>query len=86
VQQAKGLSKAGSQKGFLNEDEREIIELIIKKFTSEYMLKKLVCSSEVRNELEYFIKKQLDQCLIFLRIKCIAEIISGQFKKHLTPW
>lgn len=57
AQQAKGLSKVGSQKFYLREDDREINELIIEKLTSDYSFENLVCSKEIKEELEYFVKE-----------------------------
>lgn len=57
AQQTKGLAKVGSSKYFLQEEDREISELIIEKLTSDYTLHNLVCSKDVNSELEYFIKE-----------------------------
>jgi AAA+ superfamily predicted ATPase len=57
AQQTKGLAKVGSQKYYLREDDREINELIIEKLTSDYSFDNLVCSNEVREELEFFVKE-----------------------------
>ncbi|MGV8137045.1 MAG: AAA family ATPase [Mangrovibacterium sp.] len=57
AQQTKGLAKVGSQKYNLREDDREINELIIEKLTSDYSFDNLVCSDEVREELEFFVKE-----------------------------
>lgn len=56
-QQTKGLTKVGSQKYYLREDDRAINELIIEKLTSDYSFENLVCSSEIREELSYFVKE-----------------------------
>ncbi len=56
-QQAKGLSKVGSQKFYLREDDREINELIIEKLTSDYSFENLVCSKDIKEELEFFVKE-----------------------------
>ncbi|MFT3737969.1 MAG: ATP-binding protein [Breznakibacter sp.] len=55
AQEAKGLSKVGSQKYFLQEDNREINDLIIEKLTSDYTFNNLVCSKEVKEDLEFFV-------------------------------
>jgi len=56
-QQNKGLSKVGSKKYFLKEDDRDINELIIEKLTSDYTFNNLVCSQEIKDELKYFVKE-----------------------------
>jgi AAA+ superfamily predicted ATPase len=56
-QQNKGLTKVGSQKYFLREDDRAIGELIIEKLTSDYTFENLVCSSEVKDELSFFVRE-----------------------------
>lgn len=57
AQQTKGLSKVGSQKYYLKEDEREINELIIEKLTSDYSFDNLVCSADIKEELGFFVKE-----------------------------
>lgn len=57
AQQNKGLAKVGSQKYFLQEDDRRINELIIEKLTSDYSFNDLVCSYEIWEELSYFVKE-----------------------------
>ncbi len=56
-QQTKGLAKVGSQKYYLREDDRAINELIIEKLTSDYTFDNLVCSTEIKDELSYFVKE-----------------------------
>jgi AAA+ superfamily predicted ATPase len=56
-QQSKGLTKVGSKKYFLREDDREINELIIEKLTSDYTFENLVCSEDIQQELKYFVKE-----------------------------
>jgi hypothetical protein len=56
-QQSKGLTKVGSKKYFLREDDREINELIIEKLTSDYTFENLVCSEDIHEELKYFVKE-----------------------------
>jgi AAA+ superfamily predicted ATPase len=56
-QQSKGLTKVGSGKYFLREDDREINELIIEKLTSDYTFENLVCSEDIQQELKYFVKE-----------------------------
>ncbi|TLX71684.1 AAA family ATPase [Labilibacter sediminis] len=56
-QHTKGLTKTGSTKYFIKEDDREINELIIEKLTSDYSFDNLVCSEEIKTDLEYFVKE-----------------------------
>ena len=56
-QQISGLTKVGSTKHTIREDDRETNEFIIEKITSDYRFKNLVSSDEVRNELQYFIEE-----------------------------
>mgnify|MGYP006294567487 FL=1 len=56
-QQSNGLAKVGSKKYYLKEEDREFNELIIEKLTSEYSFDNLVCSSDVKDELKYFVKE-----------------------------
>ncbi len=56
-QQNKGLTKVGSKKYFLREDDREINELIIEKLTSDYTFDNLVCAEDIQEELKYFVKE-----------------------------
>lgn len=53
----KGLSVVGSQKYLLKEEDLSISELIIEKITSDYTFDNLVCSENVKEELEYFVKE-----------------------------
>lgn len=55
AQETKGLSKVGSKKYFLQEDDRAINELIIEKLTSNYSFENLVCSNNTKEELEFFV-------------------------------
>lgn len=55
AQEARGLAKVGSKKYFLQEDNREVNELIIEKLTSDYNFDNLVCSKDVREDLEFFV-------------------------------
>ncbi len=55
AQETKGLSKVGSKKYYLQEDNREINELIIEKLTSDYSFDNLVCSKDVKEDLEFFV-------------------------------
>lgn len=56
-QQTTGLVKVGSTKHLLREEDREVGEFIIEKLTSDYDFDNLVCSHEVREELEFFVKE-----------------------------
>lgn len=53
-----GIIKLGNAKYANKEDNKEDNELIIDRLTSDYNLNNLVCSPELREELEYFIKEQ----------------------------
>jgi len=55
AQEARGLAKVGSKKYFLQEDNREVNELIIEKLTSDYNFDNLVCSKDVREDLKFFV-------------------------------
>lgn len=55
AQETKGLAKVGSKKYFLQEDNREVNELIIEKLTSDYTFDNLVCSNDVKKDLEFFV-------------------------------
>ena len=56
-QQSAGLFKVGSTQHSLREEDREVSEFIIEKLTSEYDFGDLVCSSEVKEELGFFVKE-----------------------------
>lgn len=56
-QQSAGLVKVGSPKHYLREEDREVNEFILEKLTSEYSFDNLVCSNNVREELEFFVKE-----------------------------
>lgn len=57
TQQTSGLAKTGSQKHLLREEDKEVSEFIIEKLTSDYRFENLVCSKDVRQELEYFVQE-----------------------------
>ncbi len=57
TQQTKGLAKVGSQKYLLREEDLSLNELIIEKITSDYTFENLICSVEVKEDLEYFVKE-----------------------------
>lgn len=52
-----GMTKVGSPKYLLREDEKEINEFIIDKITSEYKFNNLVCSDHVKHDLQFFIEE-----------------------------
>lgn len=56
-QQTSGLAKVGSLKHQIREEDREVNEFILEKLTSDYRLNDLVCTTQVRSELELFIKE-----------------------------
>ncbi len=56
-QQTSGLMKVGSAQHYMREDEREVSEFILEKITSDYNFENLVCSDEVKEMLEQFIKE-----------------------------
>lgn len=56
-QSTKGLSKVGSKKFYLKEEERIIDDLVIDKLTSDYTLKNLVCAKTIHDELNFFIEE-----------------------------
>lgn len=56
-QHLSGLSKVGSIKHTLQEEDREISDFIIEKVTSDYRFENLVCNEEVKNELRFFIQE-----------------------------
>lgn len=60
AQQTKGLAAVGSKKYFLQEDDRAMNELIIEKLTSDYSFENLVCSSDIKEELSYFVQEHRD--------------------------
>lgn len=57
AQEGAGLSKVGSKKYFIREENRLISDLIIEKLTSDYTFDNLVCSSDVREDLDFFVKE-----------------------------
>jgi AAA+ superfamily predicted ATPase len=52
-----GMTKVGSPKYLLREEEKEISEFIIDKITSEYKFNNLVCSDHVKHDLQFFIEE-----------------------------
>lgn len=55
--QVSGLSKVGSVKHTIREDEKEVNEFILEKITSNYRFENLVCDDNLKNELKYFIEE-----------------------------
>lgn len=58
-QQLSGLSKVGSQKHLLQEEDRELNEFLIEKITSDYHFDNLIVSKDVQEELSHFIEEHL---------------------------
>lgn len=56
-QETKGLSKVGSRKFILQQEEKIIDELVIDKLTSDYTLQNLICKNSVKDDLEFFVKE-----------------------------
>lgn len=63
-QQTSGLTKTGSLKHQIREDDREVNEFILEKLTSDYRLSDLVCSADIRTELELFIQEHRNISLL----------------------
>lgn len=57
LQQTNGPLKEGSIKHFVREEDREVNEFIIEKLTSDYTFDNLVCSDDIRNSLDFFVKE-----------------------------
>ncbi len=57
VQQNKGLTKVGSQKYYLKAEDNAISEFVIERLTSDYSFENLVCSSQIKDELGFFVKE-----------------------------
>lgn len=57
TQQTSGLVKTGSEKHLLREADKEVSEFIIEKLTSDYRFNNLVCSDDVRQDLEFFVQE-----------------------------
>lgn len=56
-QQTSGITKIGSAKHTIREEDREVSDFILEKLTSDYRFDNLVCSSNVRKDLAYFIEE-----------------------------
>ncbi len=53
-----GLTTVGSKRYFNSIEEKEMEDLVLEKLTSDYTMNNLICSKEVRNNLNYFLKEQ----------------------------
>lgn len=56
-QQVNGLTKVGSEKHVLREEDKEVNEFIIEKVTSDYQFENLITNASVKNELKFFIEE-----------------------------
>jgi len=56
-QQTSGLTTIGSLKHQIREQDKEVNDFILEKLTSDYRLKDLVASKNVKDELSYFIEE-----------------------------
>ncbi len=56
-QQVSGLTKVGSVKHAIKEEDREVSEFIIEKVTSDYKFDNLICNDNVKSDLGYFIEE-----------------------------
>lgn len=56
-QKVSGLSKVGSAKHILREEDKEVNEFILEKITSDYSFDNLICSDNVMTELKFFIEE-----------------------------
>lgn len=52
-----GITKVGSPKYLLREEDKEVGEFIIDKVTSEYRFSSLVCSDSIKNDLQFFLEE-----------------------------
>lgn len=56
-QQSTGLVKVGSPKHYMQQEDKEANELILEKITSDYSFEHLVCSTEIKEQLKFFIQE-----------------------------
>lgn len=56
-QQTSGLTKVGSEKYYQRIEDREVGDLILEKLTSDYSFENLVCDTETKELLDYFLKE-----------------------------
>ena len=64
-QASSGLTKVGSDTYYQRVADREMGDLILEKLTSEYTFENLVCSTKIKNQLDFFIQEH--QSLSLLR-------------------
>lgn len=55
--QNSGLLKAGSPRQLIRQEDREVSEFIIEKLTSDYRFDNLICTTDVREKLEFFVRE-----------------------------
>lgn len=63
-EQTKGLTHVGSNTYFARIEDRETNELILEQITSEYKFNNLICSLEIKNELEYLVEEHKKRDLL----------------------
>ncbi len=56
-QASSGLALHGSKKHISREEDREINEFILEKLTSDYCFDNLVCTDNIKEELDYFVQE-----------------------------
>ncbi|MUP39908.1 AAA family ATPase [Labilibaculum euxinus] len=56
-QSSTGLAIHGSKKHISQEEDREINEFILEKLTSDYSFDNLVCTDNIKEELDYFVQE-----------------------------
>lgn len=56
-QQLSGLTQLGSTKHVLRQEDHEVSEFIIEKITSDYRFENLICSNDIKIDLNYFIQE-----------------------------
>ena len=56
-QQTSGLLKVDSPKQLIRQEDKEVSEFIIEKLTSDYSFENLICSTEVRKNLDFFVRE-----------------------------
>lgn len=57
IRQTSGMAIVDSPKHLLREEDRDLKDLILEKLTSDYRFNNLVCTDEVREELELFVQE-----------------------------
>ena len=53
-----GIKAVGSSSYYTAQEEKALDELVLEKITSDYTMKNLICSEDVRSNLEYFLDEQ----------------------------